>query len=237
MAIVFDSDAGTISGLSVGGLPNGIVDGDMLAANAVTEAKIASSAVVTAKLNDDAVTNAKIANDAITEHELAGGAVVTAAINDDAVTGSKVAAGTVIQAKKVKYKAAANTTSTSYVEIDNSFRPTITPSLSSSTIIADFELNVCGDVDNDSQNFVVASLKIDKIQGGTTTTVHEEGGSLDAGGHTRHRNVAIGFSFSSGSTSEIEFRCYAKITSSPSNRSLLFGQANHHHVTLMEVAG
>ena len=143
--------------------------------------------------------------------------------------------GSVIQAKKVKYKAAANTTSTSYVEIDNSFRPTITPSLSSSTIIADFELNVCGDVDNDSQNFVVAAIKIDKIQGGTTTTVHEEGGALDAGGHTRHRNVAIGFFFTSGSTSEIEFRCYAKIQSSPSNRSLLFGQANHHHVTLLEV--
>ena len=158
-------------------------------------------------------------------------------IQSSAIEYGDLPTGSVIQAKKVKYKASANTTSTSYVEIDNSFRPTITPSISSSTIIADFELNVCGDVDNDSQNFVVASIKIDKIQGGTTTTVHEEGGSLDAGGHTRHRNVAIGFSFSSGSTSEIEFRCYAKITSSPSSRSLLFGQANHHHVTLMEVAG
>ena len=90
MAIVFDSDAGTITGLSVGGLPDGVVDADTLAANAVTEHKIASSAVVTAKLNDDAVTNAKMANDAITEHELAGSAVVTAAINDDAITAAKL---------------------------------------------------------------------------------------------------------------------------------------------------
>ncbi len=41
--------SGTITGVSVGGLPDGIVDADMLASNAVT----------TAKINDDAVTDAK----------------------------------------------------------------------------------------------------------------------------------------------------------------------------------
>ena len=158
-------------------------------------------------------------------------------IQSSAIEYGDLPTGSVIQAKKTKYKASTSTTSTSYVEIQGSdFRPTITPKQSNSTIIADFEINVCGDIDNDSQNFVVASIKIDKIQGGTTTTVHEEGGALDAGGHTRHRNVAIGFSFSSGSTSEIEFRCYVKIDSSPSSRSILIGQANHQHVTLMEVA-
>ena len=40
MAIVFDSDAGTITGLSVGGLPDGVVDADTLASDAVTAAKI-----------------------------------------------------------------------------------------------------------------------------------------------------------------------------------------------------
>ena len=39
MPIVFNESAGTISGISVGGLPDGIVDTDMLAANAVTSAK------------------------------------------------------------------------------------------------------------------------------------------------------------------------------------------------------
>ena len=34
---------GTITGVSVGGLPDGIVDTDMLAANAVSEAKLATS--------------------------------------------------------------------------------------------------------------------------------------------------------------------------------------------------
>ncbi len=34
--------SGTLTGISVGGLPDGIVDADMLAANAVTSGKLAS---------------------------------------------------------------------------------------------------------------------------------------------------------------------------------------------------
>ena len=40
---------GTITGINVGGLPDGIVDTDMIAANAVATAKIADSAVTSAK--------------------------------------------------------------------------------------------------------------------------------------------------------------------------------------------
>ena len=39
MAITIDGSANTIAGLAVGGLPNGIVDTDMLADNAVTKGK------------------------------------------------------------------------------------------------------------------------------------------------------------------------------------------------------
>ena len=48
MAIQINGN-GTITGISVGGLPDGIVDTDMLAANAVATAKIADSAVTSAK--------------------------------------------------------------------------------------------------------------------------------------------------------------------------------------------
>jgi len=41
--------SGTITGISVGGLPDGIVDTDMLAANAVATAKIADGAVTSVK--------------------------------------------------------------------------------------------------------------------------------------------------------------------------------------------
>ena len=54
MAIVFDSDAGTISGLSVGGLPDGIVDGDTLANNAVVTGKIADGTIANADVNSSA---------------------------------------------------------------------------------------------------------------------------------------------------------------------------------------
>ena len=48
MTIVINGD-GTITGISVGGLPDGIVDTDMLATNAVATAKIADGAVTRAK--------------------------------------------------------------------------------------------------------------------------------------------------------------------------------------------
>ncbi len=44
MAIAINGSSNTITGLAVGGLPDGIVDADMLAANAVTAGKLASGA-------------------------------------------------------------------------------------------------------------------------------------------------------------------------------------------------
>ena len=46
MPIVFNESAGTISGISVGGLPDGIVDTDMLAAGAVTAAKRGTGSIL-----------------------------------------------------------------------------------------------------------------------------------------------------------------------------------------------
>jgi len=45
MAITFDG-SGTVTGISVGGLPDGIVDTDMIAANAVTAAKRGAGAII-----------------------------------------------------------------------------------------------------------------------------------------------------------------------------------------------
>ena len=54
MAIAING-SGTVTGISVGGLPDGIVDTDMLAANAVATAKIAAGAVTAAKRGTGAV--------------------------------------------------------------------------------------------------------------------------------------------------------------------------------------
>ena len=48
MPVTINGD-GSITGLSVGGLPNGTVDADTLASNAVTTVKIANSAVTSTK--------------------------------------------------------------------------------------------------------------------------------------------------------------------------------------------
>jgi len=49
MAITLNGN-GTLTGVSVGGLPDGIVDADMLAANSVATAKIADDAITAAKM-------------------------------------------------------------------------------------------------------------------------------------------------------------------------------------------
>ena len=57
MALTLNGSANTIAGLAVGGLPDGIVDEDMLAANAVATAKIAAEAVTAPKLEDRKIIN------------------------------------------------------------------------------------------------------------------------------------------------------------------------------------
>ena len=49
------SGNGTITGVSVGGLPNGVVDEDTLANNAVTTNKVNNTAITAGKLHSDAV--------------------------------------------------------------------------------------------------------------------------------------------------------------------------------------
>ena len=51
MAIAINGSANTIGGLAVGGLPDGVVDTDMLAANAVTDAKQYLSGIAKAWCN------------------------------------------------------------------------------------------------------------------------------------------------------------------------------------------
>jgi len=100
MPIVINGD-GTITGISVGGLPDGIVDAGTLATDSVDSAELVDGAIDTAHLAADAVTGAKIADDAIdSEHiaadsidaeHYAAGSVDTTALGADAVTSAKIA--------------------------------------------------------------------------------------------------------------------------------------------------
>ena len=84
MAVTINSN-GTITGIAAGGLPDGVVDTDTLAADAVTAAKVADNAVTTAKVADNAVTTAKINADAVTNAKMA----------DDTINSEHYAAGSI----------------------------------------------------------------------------------------------------------------------------------------------
>jgi len=53
MALTFNGSTNTIAGVAVGGLPDGIVDTDMIAADAVTDAKQALTGAAKAWINFD----------------------------------------------------------------------------------------------------------------------------------------------------------------------------------------
>ena len=75
MSVSIDG-TGSITGLSVGGLPDGSVDADSIAAGAVTDAKIGTGAVTNAKLGTGAVTDVKLGT-GIDAAKLADGTVTS----------------------------------------------------------------------------------------------------------------------------------------------------------------
>ena len=234
MAIVING-SGTVTGLAVGGLPDGTVDAGTLASNAVTEAKIASNAVVTAKLNDDAVTNAKMANDAITEHELAGSAVVTAAINDDAITAAKLASGVggkVLQIVSSSANTALTTNSTSMVDL---MTLAITPSASSSKILIMYNSSMAYQ-DSGSANFY------NHVGIFRDSTALGNGNDGHAGNYFHsfsYNDVGTSFNChhldSPNTTSSITYRI--KVRTNNSSASFIYGLAGKDSLTLMEIAG
>ena len=70
MAITINGTANTVAGLAVGGLPDGTVDKDSLAADAVDGTKLADDAVANEHVAANAIQNAQVADDAIGVAEL-----------------------------------------------------------------------------------------------------------------------------------------------------------------------
>ncbi len=135
MAIVFDSDAGTISGLSVGGLPDGMVDGDMLAANAITAGKIADGTIANADINASA-----------------------------AIAGSKISGsfGKVLQVIYGTTNTQVQHGQTSY--IDTGLNASITPSATSSKVLILVSQNIVVKTDTSSERPVYWNIVRDSTQ-------------------------------------------------------------------------
>ena len=84
MAIVING-SGTVTGISVGGLPDGIVDAGTLATDSVT----------TVKIQSDAISGAEIADNAVGLEHIEADAVGTSELLDDAVDSAQIAAGAI----------------------------------------------------------------------------------------------------------------------------------------------
>ena len=111
MPVTINGD-GSISGLAVGGLPDGTVDADTLAAGAAVPA-------------DGSITTAKLANGSVTSGKLASGAV--------SVDANSMPVGSIIQVQTAKFTQQHTMNSNSFG--DKGYTLQITPNFSNSKII------------------------------------------------------------------------------------------------------
>jgi hypothetical protein len=114
MAIVFDSDAGTITGLSVGGLPDGIVDNGTMADGAINTSELAANAVSGAKIDDNAVNSEHIVAGSVDNAHLATG--ITASKLTGALPATTMPSSSIIGVQQA-WMAGTQTIGTSEVDV------------------------------------------------------------------------------------------------------------------------
>ncbi len=132
MAIVING-SGTVTGISVGGLPDGIVDSGTLATNSVDSAELIDGSIDLAHLAADSVDGTKIADDAIDSEHYAAGSIDTAHIGTDQITSAILPAGSVLQVVAFQSNSNMSTTSTTFV--DSPLYVAITPASTDNKIL------------------------------------------------------------------------------------------------------
>ena len=80
-------------------LADNAVNTAQIVASAISEAKIATGAITNTKLGTDAVTNAKLADNAVQTAQLAANAITSTKISDNAITTGKITANAITTAK------------------------------------------------------------------------------------------------------------------------------------------
>ena len=88
MAITINGGTNAITGLAVGGLPDGSVDADTLAANAVVASKISADSIDGTKIVDDAIGNEHVAANAIQNAQVADDAIGVAELSTTGTPGA-----------------------------------------------------------------------------------------------------------------------------------------------------
>ena len=190
MAIVING-SGTVTGISVGGLPDGIVDSGTLATNSVDSAE----------LIDGSIDNSHLADDAVDSDEIAAGAI-------DAAHFASGVGGKVLQV--VEGSATGTTTVSTTSDTYLTTLVTITPSATTSKVWVFLDL---GHETEDAADYgFTAKLSIDDgvsyvWTAGTSGYAHRnQGGSM-----VTHREAAnFNIIFSPSTTSALSYKVYVQ---------------------------
>ena len=208
MAIVING-SGTVTGLAVGGLPDGTVDAGTLAANSVDSAELIDGAV------DDSHMAAMAAS------KLSG-----------TVAAARMPTGSVVQVVSNTQTVNATITSTSYT--DTGLSASITPSSTSNKVLVLFS-SVGGGTRNGAENDNQFGLTRDN--GSNFLTVkrvedYDYGGS----GHVARQPFNINYLDSPSSTSSVTYKVYGKKNNSS---AAIMGSSSSSitEFILMEIAG
>ena len=246
MAVIING-SGTVTGLAVGGLPDGSVDADTLAANSVTAAKIVDGTIVDAEVTSLAASKLTGALPAISAANLTGipagnltGTVADARIS--ALTSSKLSgaiptanlpAGTVLQ---IVRSASLQTTGTWTTNADKLiYSVAITPKSASSTLIVhgQFGCQVYG-------NGTTINLywRLQLFEDGAVVRyvneLHDNINSSNTFHNTPQHNLT--HSLTSNSTNARTYHLKANLTGNNIGRLLASDSYNHGYITVTEIA-
>ena len=101
--VVTTGDTGTVAtgmiaadAITNAKIADNALDSEHYTAGSINAAHLASSSVTTIKINSDAVTGAKIADDSIDSEHIVDGSIDTAHIADSQITSAKIADGTIV---------------------------------------------------------------------------------------------------------------------------------------------
>ena len=200
MAIVING-SGTVTGISVGGLPDGIVDNGTMADDAINTSELAANAVSGAKIDDNAVNSEHIAAGGVDDAHLATGITASKltgalpAISGASLTG--ITTGKVLQVVSNSVNpGGGSTSSTSFVA--SACTATITPSATSSKI------------------FAIAQAHASNESGGRYLywTIYRDSTNLAAAG-----DAGMGQMYTDGSTTRVRASVSAQYLDSPNTTS------------------
>ena len=234
MAITIDGSANTIAGLAVGGVPDGTIDADALAADCIDESKIANNGINSEHYNAGSVD--------LSHLSATGTASATTFLRGDNAW-AEAGGGKVLKIQWNHHSGQGSTTSSSYTEVRHS--SAFTPTAADSNLIVLISTSIGNDVT--AGNGGNANYRITTTVDGTTTTLGPDPvwnrygkSSGDGGYHGEY--VTFSYVYECTSTTAVTFNIEAKSQDGPSHPHVGGRVSDNHYAigalfTIIEVEG